>query len=104
VGVLGGLLAFTLGFAVAGVSVLAGAGGGPLYLAGVGIGLAGVGVVGFFYHRGTVQLPQAKLWSPRLLRALVQPLNLPAGPVIGVLYVLGAVGLVGNLLIPLWRR
>jgi hypothetical protein len=102
--VLAGLLAFTLGFAVAGVAVLLGRGGEPPYLVGISIGLVGVGLVGFFYHRGSVELPQARLWTPTLLRAVIEPLGLPVVPVLAVLYTLGAVGVVGNLLVPLATR
>jgi hypothetical protein len=98
--VLIGLIAFTAGFAVAGLMVLAGRGGRPVYLVGVTVGLVGVGLVGFFYHRGTVALPQAKIWTPTLLRVVVGALELPAMPFIAALYVLGGIGVFGNLLVP----
>jgi len=101
---LGGLLAFTLGFAVAGVVVLTHVGGGVAYLVGICLGLVGIGLVGFFYHRGTAALPDARLWSPLLVRALTGPLSLPALPVLVTLYALGVVGLLGNLVIPMARR
>jgi hypothetical protein len=63
-----------------------------------------VGLVGFFYHRGTVALPQAKIWTPTMLRAVVGALELPAVPFIVVLYVLGGIGVIGNLLVPLLLR
>jgi len=103
-GILGGLLAFVVGFAAAGVLVMLGRGGAPPYVVGICLGLVGMGVVGFFYQRGSVELPQARLWSPVLLRAVIAPLGLPAVPVLAVLYVLGAIGVVGNLLIPLSGR
>ena len=101
---LGGLFAFTLGFAVAGVLVMAGQGGSPAYLSGISLGLVGIGLVGFFYHRGAAQLPQAKLWSPELLRAVIGPLNLPPVPVIAVLYALAAIGVLGNVVVRFARR
>lgn len=104
VGVLSGLVAFTAGLAAAAVLVLTGLGSTPPYYVAITVGLVGVGLVGYFYHRGSVALPAAKIWSPVLLRAVIDPLGLPAAPVIGVLYVLAAVGLVGNLLIPLLSR
>jgi hypothetical protein len=104
-GLLTGLAAFAIGFAAAGVLVLAGAGGSPGYLISVTVGLVGVGLVGFFLHRGTVPLPEgAKLWSPGLLRVVLEPLGLPARPVILLLYLLTAIGLIGNLVVPLLLR
>ena len=79
-------------------------GGTPPYLSGICLGLTGIGLVGFFYHRGAVALPRARLWSPVLLRAVLAPLSLPPAPVIAVLYGLGAVGVLGNLVAPLTRR
>jgi hypothetical protein len=103
-GVLGGLTAFVVGFAVAGAMVMLDRGRTPPYVVGICLGLVGMGLVGYFYQRGTAELPQARLWSPVLLRAVIAPLGLPVVPVIAVLYVLGAVGIVGNLLIPLSAR
>lgn len=103
-GVLTGLVAFTAGFAVAAVLVLAGHGSTPPYLVAVTVGLVGIGVIGFFYHRGPAALPAARIWSPTLLRTVVTSLGLPAIPVIAVLYVLAAIGLLGNLVVPLILR
>lgn len=103
-GVLGGLAAFTAGFAAAGAFVLAGLGSTPGYMIALTVGLVGVGLTGFFYHRGNVRLPEAKIWSPALLRAVITPLGLPVVPVVAALYVLAAVGVVGNLLIPVIGR
>ena len=103
-GALGGLLAFTLGFAVAGVAVLLDRGGSPPYLVGIALGLVGMGLIGFHYQRAVAQLPQGRLWSPAVIRALAGPLDLPAVPVLVVLYALGVVGIVGNLIIPLSHR
>jgi hypothetical protein len=104
VGLLSGLVAFTAGFAASAVLVLAGYGSTPPYHVAITVGLVGVGLIGYFYHRGTVALPAARIWSPVLLRAVISPLGLPAALVIGVLYVLAGVGLVGNLLVPLLGR
>jgi len=102
---LGGLLAFTVGFAAAGVVVAARwKGGGLVYVIGLCLGLVGIGLVGFFYHRGSAQLPEARLWSPELLRAVIEPLRLPPVPVISALYLFTAIGVLGNLVIPLTRR
>ncbi|HEY6798731.1 MAG TPA: hypothetical protein VI248_28980 [Kineosporiaceae bacterium] len=103
-GLLAGLLAFAAGFALAGAMVLVDRGGTPPYLSGICLGLVGMGLVGFFYHRGSVALPQARLWSPVLLRVVVAPLGLPVVPVIALLYLLGAVGVIGNVIVPLTRR
>lgn len=103
-GVLAGLLAFTGGFAVAGVLVSAGLGSTPPYLVAVTAGLVGIGVIGFFYHRGAVQFPRARIWSPVLLRVVISALGLPVVPVIAALYALAATGVVGNLLLPALTR
>ena len=103
-GVLGGLTAFVVGFAVAGVLVMLDRGGTPPYVVAISLGLVGIGLVGYFYQRGNAEMPQARLWSPVLLRAVITPLGLPVVPVIAALYVLGAIGVVGNLLIPLSTR
>jgi len=101
---LGGLAAFTAGFAVAGVLVALRQGGSPPYLAAVGVGLAGVGLLGVHYQRIAVQLPPGRLWSRPVLTAVATSARLPAQPVIAVLYGLGLVGLAGNLLVPFLRR
>lgn len=103
-GVLAGLIAFTAGFAAAALLVLAGYSRTPPYLVAVTVGLVGIGLVGYFYHRGTVSLPQASIWSPTLLRAVTAALNLPAVPIIAVLYVLAGIGLFGNLVVPVLLR
>jgi hypothetical protein len=103
-GVLIGLVLFTAGFAAAGLIVLGGAGGSPGYLVAITVGLVGIGVSGFFLNRGTVELPSSKLWTPTALRAFVAPLALPPTPVLATLYVLAAIGVVGNLVVPLVLR
>jgi hypothetical protein len=103
-GVLVGMIAFTLGFAIAGLLVLARQGGSPLYMVSITVGLVGVGAVGFYLHRGTVELPQARIWQPTMLRAFTAALRLPEAPVLAVLYSLGAIGVIGNILVPFARR
>jgi hypothetical protein len=95
---------FVAGFAVAGVLVLAAAGGSPAYYIAVTVGLVGVGVVGFFINRGTVPLPPKPIWSPVGIAALGRALGLSARLLTVVLYGLGAVGVAGNLLYPLLLR
>jgi hypothetical protein len=101
---LGGLLLFGLGFAVAAVVGLGGRTGHPLYLAAIGTGFFGVGVVAFFLNRGTVPLPEAPIWSRVGLRALATALNLPSLGVMVAVYGLIAVGIVGNVVVPLAGR
>ena len=103
-GVLTGLIAFTAGFAAAGLLVLGGRGGTPPYLVAITVGLIGVGAVGFYLHRGTVELPQARIWQPAMLRAFTSALKLPALPVLAAIYGLGAIGVIGNILVPMYRR
>lgn len=100
-GLLGGLLLFGLGFAVAALASATGAGGQALYLAGVVVGFGGAALVAVFLNRGTVPLPEAPIWSPTGLRVLARALDLPAPAVMVVVYALIAAGLVGNLLLPL---
>jgi hypothetical protein len=101
---LGGLIAFTAGLAAAALLVLGGYGSTPPYLVAITLALVGIGLIGYFYHRGTVALPQARIWSPAVLRAVITSLGLPAAPIIAVLYVLGVIGVVGNLVVPLLLR
>lgn len=102
VGILVGLFLFAAGFAVAAVDLfLLGTTRAP-YLAAVGVGFFGIGVVGFFLNRGTVPRPEAAIWSPTGFRALSRPAGLPAVPVMALFYVLVAVGIVGNFVIPMF--
>ena len=104
VGILGGLAAFTAGLAVAGGLVLVGHAGGPAYPLSIAVAFAGVGVVGFSLHRGQVALPDAAIWAPVTLKAVAGSVGLPPAPVMAVLYVLGALGVLGNLVVPLLGR
>ncbi|MEJ2578817.1 MAG: hypothetical protein P8Z68_06910 [Kineosporiaceae bacterium] len=99
--VLSGLGLFTVGFAVAGALSLVGAGGSPGYLAVVGLGFAGIGVVGFFLNRGTVPLPEGAIWMPIGLRALARAVGLPGGAVLAVIYGLAVFGITANVVVPL---
>jgi hypothetical protein len=103
-GILGGLLAFTLGLAVAGVLVITGDARGPVYVIAITIAFLGVGVVGVYLHRGASPLPESPVWSPVTLRAVAAGLELPPVPVTAVLYGLAAVGIIGNVIVPLVLR
>lgn len=100
-GLLAGLGMFGTGFAVAAVLVTAGTGGTPGYFVSVTVGLLGVGVVGFFLNRGTVPLPPKPIWSPVGIAALARALNLPFRPLLVTLYMLGGIGVAGNLVLPM---
>ena len=100
-GLLGGLLGFLAGFAVAGVLVLSGHPGEPPYLVAVTVGMVGIGVVGMA-RRGPV--PPGALWSPAVLRLASDAVGLPGLAVCVVFYALAAVGILGNLVVPLTRR
>ncbi|HET9655556.1 MAG TPA: hypothetical protein VFP72_09395 [Kineosporiaceae bacterium] len=100
-GLLTGLGMFGTGFAVAAVLVTARMGGTPGYFVSVTAGLVGVGLIGFFLNRGTVPLPPKPIWSPVGIAALARALNLPFRPLLVTLYVLGAIGVAGNLVLPM---
>ena len=100
-GILGGLAAFALGFAVAGVLVAARQGGTPTYLVAITVGFVGIGVVGLFSRRVPTEVAPPAMWSPRGLDRCAGALGLPTTAVMVVLYGLLAVSVVGNLLIPL---
>jgi hypothetical protein len=103
--ILFGLAVFGLGFAVAAVFVLAGAGGSPPYLVAVTIGMVGIGLVGFALPRqARVPLPTAPLWSPSMLRFLGRSAGLPELVVPIAFYALVGFGALGNLVVPLARR
>lgn len=95
---------FGTGFAAAAVLVVAGTSGTPAYYVSVTVGLVGVGVVGFFLNRGTVPLPPKPIWSPVGIAALARALGLHARALTAGLYALAAVGVVGNLVVPLLIR
>ena len=102
---LAGLGIFALGFAVAAVFVLAGAGGGPGYLIAAGVGMAGIVILGVaMSRRSNVPMPSTPIWSPATLRLLAGSAGLPATPVLVAFYVLVGFGVLGNLVIPLAGR
>jgi hypothetical protein len=104
-GLLTGLVMFVVGFGIAGVLVaVGGAGGTPPYAVSVAVGLVGVGAVGFFLNRGTVPLPPKPIWSPIGIAALARALGLPGRALTAALYGVGAIGVLGNLLVPLLGR
>jgi hypothetical protein len=103
--VLFGLAVFGIGFAVAAVFVLAGAGGSPPYLVAITLGMLGIGLVGFALPRqARVPLPNAPLWSPTMLRFLGRSAGLPEVVVPVAFYALVGFGVLGNLVVPLLRR
>lgn len=103
-GLLTGLTMFVAGFAVAAVLVVTETSGTPPYYVAVTVGLVGVGVVGFFINRGTVPLPPKPIWSPVGIAALGRALGLPVRLLTGALYGLGAIGVLGNVVVPLVVR
>jgi MFS family permease len=103
-GIVTGLLGFATGFAAAALVGMIVAPGHPLRYVGWAVGLAGIGVVGFFLRRGTVPLPEQPLWSPTGLRALALGTGLPAVQLMVGFYGLVVVGVVGNILVPVLGR
>jgi hypothetical protein len=101
---LAGLTLFGVGFAAAGLLVIASLGGTPAYWVGVSVGLLGVGAAGLFSPRGVVEAERPPVWSRRGLAGVSQALSLPGRAVAATFYVLVAVGVVGNLLVPLLLR
>jgi hypothetical protein len=101
---LAGLALFGVGFAVAGLLVTASLGGTPAYWILVSAGLVGIGVVGGFSPRGVVEVARPPLWSRRGLAGLSEAVGLPGRAVATAFYVLVAIGVVGNLLVPLVLR
>jgi hypothetical protein len=99
-----GLALFALGFAVAGILVPASLGSTPAYWIAVSAGLVGIGLVGWSSPRGIVEAARPPVWSRRGLAAISQALGLPGRAVAAGFYVLVAVGVVGNLLVPLVLR
>ena len=101
---LAGLALFAVGFAAAALLVSLSLGGTPAYWVLVSIGLLGIGVVGVFSPRGVIEAPRPPVWSPRGLTGVSEAAGLPARAVAAVFYVLVAIGVVGNLLVPLVLR
>lgn len=97
-----GLLTFVTGFAAGAVESLVTGRTGLLYLLGISLGLAGIGLTGAFLNRGTVPRPEAPLWRPDGLRPWLAGAGLPVLPTLVAFYLLLAVGIVGNFLVPLF--
>jgi hypothetical protein len=104
IALLTGLLVFALGFAVAGVLVLAERGASPAYYVAVTIGFFGIGIVGLFLNRGTVPLPDGPIWSRVGLQALGRALQVPAVLLMVVFYGLVAFGVLANFVVPVFVR
>jgi hypothetical protein len=99
-----GLAMFAVGFAVAGVLVVASLGSTPIYWILVTVGLLGIAAVGFFSPRGLTEAARPPVWSRRGLEGISEVLGVPGRPVAGVFYALVAVSVIGNLLVPLVLR
>ena len=98
---LGGLGAFAAGFAAAGVLVAAGHGGTPAYWCLVSLGLFGVAALGVASPRSLADAGRPAVWSRSGLAAVADPLGLPGGLVAAAFYALLAVGVLGNVVLPL---
>jgi hypothetical protein len=99
--IVGGLFAFTLGFAVAGVLVVAGLAVTPPYYVSLVVGAVGLAVAGVAIARGTTPMPESAIWTRSTLTLLAEAAGLPAVAVIAVLYVLAAISVLGNVVHPL---
>jgi hypothetical protein len=86
---------------VAGLLVLADQGGSPPYMVVITLGLIGIAVTGVAIGRGVTPMPETPIWSPATLRLMAAAANVPGVPTLAVLYGLGAVGVLGNLVFPL---
>jgi hypothetical protein len=98
---LAGLALFSVGFAVAGLLVVASLAGTPAYWIFISAGLVGIGVAGGFSPRGVIEAARPPVWSRRGLVGVSEALRLPARVIAIAFYALVAVGVVGNLLVPL---
>jgi hypothetical protein len=103
-GILAGLGAFAIGFAAAGVLVTLHLGGTPAYWCLVSAGLLGVGALGISSPRTPADAGRPPVWSRAGLTAVADPLGLPWRAVAGVFYALVAVGLIGNVVLPIVLR
>jgi hypothetical protein len=101
-GVLAGMFGFAVGFAAAAVEYLVVGHTGPLWWTGITVGFFGIGATGFFLGRGTVPRPEAALWKPEGLTPWVDGAGLPRLPVLAAWYVLVAVSIVGNFVVPVF--
>ena len=103
-GSVGGLALFALGFAVAGVLVAARQSGTPAYAIALSVGFLGIGVLGLFSRRVAAEVQPPSIWSPRGLARVADGAGLPARALTVAFYVLVAVGVAGNVLVPLTRH
>jgi hypothetical protein len=101
---LAGLALFSVGFAVAGLLVTASLGGTPVYWIFISVGLVGIGVAAGFSPRGVAEAARPPVWSRQGLAGVSEALRLPARAIAIAFYALVAVGVVGNLLVPLVFR
>jgi hypothetical protein len=95
------LAAFGLGFAAAGVLVTLHLGGSPAYWCLVSLGLLGIGAVGFSAPRSPDDAARPPIWSPAGLGGVADPLGLSRVLVTTVFYALVAVGVLGNVVLPI---
>jgi hypothetical protein len=98
-----GLSMFALGFAIAGALVVSNVSGTPWVLA-VVLGLVGLVFTGLAMRGASGVLPQQAVWSPFTLRLIAERLGIPAVPLMVVLYGLTALGVLGNVILPLAGR
>ncbi|MGZ4626840.1 MAG: hypothetical protein ACXV3S_11235 [Kineosporiaceae bacterium] len=99
-----GLAAFAGGFAAAAGLVTAGLGGTPAYWILVSLGLLGIGFTGFSSPRGPLEGGRPPVWSRRGLAGVSEAVGLPARAVTITFYALLAVGVLGNLVLPVLVR
>jgi hypothetical protein len=100
-GILAGLGAFALGFAAAGVLVTVHQGGTPAYWCLVSLGLLGIGALGIASPRTVADAGRPPVWSRAGLTAVAEPLGLPWRALAGTFYGLLAVGILGNVVLPI---
>ena len=99
-----GLGLFASGFAAAGVIVASRAGSSAGYYAAVVVGLVGATVLARQGGRVASDLRVPPIWSPRGIARVADGAAVPALPVVVVFYVLIAVSIIGNVVIPLATR
>jgi hypothetical protein len=104
VAIVAGLGAFAVGFAAAGVLVTFHQGGSPAYWCLVSLGLLGVGALGISSPRTVADAGRPAVWSRAGLNAVAEPVGLPARAVAVTFYGLVAVGLLGNVVLPVLAR
>jgi len=100
-GILAGLGAFAVGFAAAGVLVMLHRAGSPAYWSLVSVGLLGIGALGIASPRTVADAGRPAVWSRPGLAAVAEPLGLPWRAVAGMFYGLVAVGILGNVVLPI---